>query len=189
VLPKMASGSGKRSRLHRGFSKGSVPSQHQSLRRGLRVLGLCRQQLGRAIAWLRCALCRVSTVKAAQVGHLPPISLQAIDGRHAASDSRKPAGESCFGELMCRSVCANAWAHQRGLVETSPGAERMNAGARDDFAVLNLGQIVLISFPTLGNEVPYQLGNELLPFEVKLIVPRDNPLRGVHDRRRGLIAG
>ena len=102
MLAKMARGSGKRSRLHRGFSKGpsSVPSLRQSLRRWLGVLGLCRQQLGRAIAWLRCALCRVSNVKAAHVQHLPPISLQAIDGRHAASDSRKPASESAFGGLM-----------------------------------------------------------------------------------------
>jgi hypothetical protein len=101
VLAKMANGSGKRSRLHRGFSKGlsSVPSQRQSLRRGLRVLGLCRQQLGRAIAWLRCAPCRVSKVEAAHVRHLPPIALQAIDDRHAASDSRKPASESAFGGL------------------------------------------------------------------------------------------
>jgi len=36
----------------------------------------------------------VSKVKAAHVEHLPPISLQAIDGRHAASDSRKPASEA-----------------------------------------------------------------------------------------------
>jgi hypothetical protein len=99
----MARGSGKRSRLHRGFSKGpsSVPSLRQSLRRWLGVLGLCRQQLGRAIAWLRCALCRVSKVKAAHVQHLPPIALQATDGRHAAGDSRKPASASAFGRLSC----------------------------------------------------------------------------------------
>jgi hypothetical protein len=129
VLAKMARGSGKRSRLHRGFSKGQVAftSQRQSLRRGLRVLGLRRQQPGRAIAWFRCALCRVSKVKAAHVQHLPPIALQATDGRHAASDSRKPAGESGFCGLRvkvarfrrigppgveARRPCTTAWCDQ-----------------------------------------------------------------------------
>jgi hypothetical protein len=61
----------------------------------------------------------VSKVKAAHLQHLPPIALQATDGRHAASDSRKPASESAFGRLSCAGQSAPS--HGSGSV-TCPEA-------------------------------------------------------------------
>jgi hypothetical protein len=110
VLAKIASDSGKRSRLHRGFSKGQVAFPPKPSPWVTRVGSLPpatrpsnRLASARAVSGVQ-GESRTCAAFAADLA-------ADIDGRHAASDSGK--ARPCvqiFGAVMCEPIRAGAWA-------------------------------------------------------------------------------
>jgi hypothetical protein len=107
MLAKMASGSGKRWRLHRGFSKGQVAFHHSAQPSPLVT------RVGSLPPATRPSnrLASVRAVSGVQGESHTCAAFAAdrsadIDGRHAAGDSRKVAGESGFCGLSCAGLSA-----------------------------------------------------------------------------------